>query len=69
MTVDITVRDSAFVAGTPRVWADVALRAAGLAPPFDLYPDGKRFLVAAPADRSAQPPLTVVLNWQAGLKP
>jgi hypothetical protein len=30
--------------------------------------DGKRFLFPVPADRTAQTPFTVVLNWQAGLK-
>ena len=30
--------------------------------------DGKRFLFPVPADQTAQPPFTVVLNWQAGLK-
>jgi eukaryotic-like serine/threonine-protein kinase len=36
---------------------------------WDASADGKRFLMAAPdASTSAQPPFTVVLNWQAGLK-
>ncbi|HSR06852.1 MAG TPA: hypothetical protein VLM42_06865, partial [Bryobacteraceae bacterium] len=47
-------------------------------PLFDLDPtavnfepsrDGQRFLVNVPAGgQAASPPLTVVLNWQAGLK-
>ena len=35
---------------------------------WDVAADGKRFLLAAPAQQSAQTPFTVVLNWQAGLK-
>ena len=39
---------------------------------WDVFPDGKRFLMAAPsaasASAAAQPPFTVVLNWQAELK-
>jgi serine/threonine protein kinase/Tol biopolymer transport system component len=37
---------------------------------WDVSADGKRFLMAAPSGASAavQPPFTVVLNWQAGLK-
>jgi len=37
---------------------------------FDVSPDGKRFLMAAPTSTSASPPpkFTVVLNWQAALK-
>ena len=30
--------------------------------------DGKRFLFLAPVEQTRQAPLTVVLNWQAGLK-
>ena len=30
--------------------------------------DGKRFLVQASAMDAAQPPITVITNWQAGLK-
>ncbi len=37
---------------------------------WDISPDGKRFLMVAPAPSglSAQPKFTVVLNWQASLK-
>jgi eukaryotic-like serine/threonine-protein kinase len=37
---------------------------------WDVTPDGKRFLMAAPTDTGAasQSPITVVLNWQAELK-
>jgi len=37
---------------------------------FDVSPDGKRFLMAAPTSTSASTPpkFTVVLNWQAALK-
>jgi eukaryotic-like serine/threonine-protein kinase len=37
---------------------------------WDVAPDGKRFLVESSADqrKTAPSPITVVLNWQAGLK-
>jgi hypothetical protein len=35
---------------------------------WDLSPDGKRFLFAAPPGGTRTIPFTVVLNWQAGLK-
>jgi Tol biopolymer transport system component len=35
--------------------------------PYDVTPDGQRFLVSAPPD-SASAPIIVVLNWAAGLK-
>jgi eukaryotic-like serine/threonine-protein kinase len=35
---------------------------------WDVSPDGKRFLMPAPAAARGASPFTVVLNWQAGLK-
>jgi hypothetical protein len=36
---------------------------------WDVSPDGKKFLLPIPvAANTTAPPLTVVLNWQAGLK-
>jgi hypothetical protein len=31
-------------------------------------PDGKRFLIDSVAEETVQAPITVVLNWTAGLK-
>lgn len=36
------------------------------APSYDVAPDGKRFLVRAVREQSADPPLVLVTNWQAG---
>jgi len=35
---------------------------------WDVSADGKRFLVPVPVTESAQTPITVLLNWQSGLK-
>jgi Tol biopolymer transport system component len=35
---------------------------------FDVSPDAKRFLVVAPLEQAAKPPMTVVVNWHAGVK-
>jgi hypothetical protein len=35
---------------------------------YDVTADGKRFLVATTAAGASAPPLTVVVNWTAGLK-
>jgi hypothetical protein len=36
---------------------------------WDVTADGKRFLAGVPlAQQTAQTPITVVLNWEAGLK-
>ena len=34
---------------------------------FDVTADGQRFIFAEPGEKQATLPLTVVLNWQAGL--
>jgi len=34
---------------------------------FDVHPDGRRFVVQVPV-ADVQPPITVILNWQALLK-
>ena len=63
-----------FEAGAPKALVDP--RIAPAANPalyfrYDVTADGKRFLVdtiPAATDSSTPAPITVVLNWQAGLK-
>jgi WD40 repeat protein len=50
MTVSYTVQGDTFVAGTPRVWIE-SLGGTN----WDLAPDGKRVLVAAPAETQKAP--------------
>lgn len=35
---------------------------------FDVAPDGQRFLVNVPLEEATVTPITVVMNWIAGLK-
>jgi dipeptidyl aminopeptidase/acylaminoacyl peptidase len=35
---------------------------------FDVSPDGKRFLVSTPVEKSPESPIRVILNWEAALK-
>ena len=50
--------------GVPKaLFSAPAAAAAG----YDVSKDG-RFLIPVESQESASPPLTVVLNWQAGLK-
>ena len=58
-----------FEFGSPKALFDYS-GAASLAgtSPFDVSPDGKRFLLLDSADAAATPTLHVVLNWHAGLK-
>ena len=64
MTVDVSANGAVFQAGIPKQL---------FAPPqslgWDVTGDGKRFLMmVAAGQQNAQTPITVVLNWQAGLK-
>jgi len=55
-----------FQAGTPKQLFQAPAQPGR--PNGDITADGRRFLFPVPADPAAQPPFTVVLNWQAGLK-
>jgi eukaryotic-like serine/threonine-protein kinase len=55
-----------FQAGTPKLLFQSPAQPGR--PTGDITADGRRFLFPVPADPAAQPPFTVVLNWQAGLK-
>ncbi|HEV8232345.1 MAG TPA: hypothetical protein VGQ75_08345, partial [Thermoanaerobaculia bacterium] len=35
---------------------------------FDVSPDGSRFLVTTPLDKSPESPIRVIVNWDAALK-
>jgi Tol biopolymer transport system component len=48
-------------------WGRFALPA-GAAYPYDVTPDGQRFLVMAPPDAMSSQPITVVLNWSSALR-
>jgi Tol biopolymer transport system component/tRNA A-37 threonylcarbamoyl transferase component Bud32 len=64
MAVDVKANGAAFEAGVPRQLFETASGNG-----WDVTPDGKNFLVAAPqAQQSNQAPITVVLNWPAQLK-
>ena len=66
MAVDIDT-SKGFQAGTPRrMFASPVVAAPTVR--WDVSPDGKRFLFAAPPSATHVIPFTVVLNWAAGLK-
>jgi eukaryotic-like serine/threonine-protein kinase len=66
MAVDIDT-SKGFQAGTPRRMFAAPV-VVGPTTRWDLSPDGKRFLFAAPPNTGRVAPFTVVLNWAAGLK-
>jgi serine/threonine-protein kinase len=67
MVTDYTVKGDSFAAGKPRVWFAKQLANTGLGMNFDLAPDGRRFIVAMPAEgpepRETQGHLTLVVNF------
>ena len=68
MAVDVAVRDSAFVSGTPRVWANLTLRQPFSILSFDVHPDGKRVAMFPAETADAVPEsgsihVTVLLNF------
>jgi hypothetical protein len=40
----------------------------GLRAQFDLAADGQRLLLNVPLEQTTESPITIVLNWTAGLK-
>jgi eukaryotic-like serine/threonine-protein kinase len=65
MSVAVTLSPT-FQAGTPKLLFQAPAQPGR--PNGDITGDGRRFLFPVPADPAAQPPFTVVVNWEAGLK-
>jgi WD40 repeat protein len=72
MVVNYTVSGESFVASTPRVWSQTPLASLGIAPNFDLAPDGERMAVLLPAEVPEPPDslshATLMLNFFAELR-
>jgi Tol biopolymer transport system component len=68
MAAAVTARDTAFDVGTvERLFALRLPATQGLF--YDVSPDGRRFLVNMPPEVTTAPaPITVVVNWTAGLR-
>jgi Tol biopolymer transport system component len=66
MAVKINTAGGKFQASVPQPLFDVHM-AAGLGPNFDVSKEG-RFLIPTEVGEASHEPMTVVLNWQAGLK-
>jgi eukaryotic-like serine/threonine-protein kinase len=69
MAVDVNEGDSTITFGSPKPLFET--RAVPAAPGSSLYApsrDGQRFLLITPVEESSPSPLTVVVNWTAGLK-
>ena len=65
--VDVTTTSSSVSLGTPHSLFQAALQPAANGP-FDVYRDGKQFLLNESAAQEGDTPLTLVTNWLAELK-
>jgi serine/threonine-protein kinase len=67
MVASYAIRDGKFISEKPRAWSGRTLANVGLAPNFDLAPDGKRVValmrVESPEQREAQSHVSVVVNF------
>jgi hypothetical protein len=68
MAVEIRTNGGAIQPGVSKTLFPVRLAQPGVAGfPYDVGKDG-RFLIPTPVEQSASVPITVVVNWTAGLK-
>ncbi|MHB8653153.1 MAG: protein kinase domain-containing protein [Terriglobia bacterium] len=69
MEAAVMPKGTAVEVGIPRQVLRARFSAAGsYSRPYDVAPDGKRFLVLTSEETSSTTPLTLVTNWTAGLK-
>ena len=57
-----------FTAGPPRPLFEFRPSGPLITPYYSVAPDGQRFLVSTIVDTAPGAPLTVVLNWTAGIQ-
>ncbi|MFN2456550.1 MAG: TolB family protein, partial [Pyrinomonadaceae bacterium] len=68
MAVDVKEDANKFEAGSPRALFETRVFVGfGFISGYQVSRDGQRFLVNTPLEESAPSPLTVILNWTAGI--
>jgi Tol biopolymer transport system component len=65
MAVRCRTDGEVFQSDTPALLFETAAVAAG---GFDVTRDGQRFVLSEPSEQERSQPMTVIVNWQAGLK-
>ena len=69
MAADVRIAGTSFQSDPPRELFPIVPMGFHATSPYDVTPDGQRFLVLETTVRvEEREPLTVVVNWQAGLK-
>jgi Tol biopolymer transport system component len=67
MSAEVNGQGSTFAVGAVTPLFKIERRP-GQRYPYDVSPDGQRFLVNAPVEQPESPPITVVVNWKAALR-
>ena len=68
MAVDVSTGGRTFHAGIPKMLFDTRMSLPFYWTSYDVSADGRRFLIPLPLQQESSLPMTVVLNWMAGLK-
>jgi Tol biopolymer transport system component/predicted Ser/Thr protein kinase len=68
MAVSVKLGADSIEASAPRELFTLPVFSNGLDAPYDVAPDGQRFLVRAAPQQQAAQPLTLIVNWPALLK-
>jgi len=68
MSVSLKLGTDSVEPSTPRELFPVPAIEDGLSSPYDVVPDGQRFLVRATPQQQAPQALSVIVNWPALLK-
>ena len=68
MSVPVRTLSASLEFGTPGPLFALPVTGSGILAsyPYDVMSDGQRFLAPAPAGDAESPPMTVMINWQAG---
>jgi Tol biopolymer transport system component len=67
MTVAVTLTGTTIETGIPKTLFQTAISVALGQDQYDVTADGQKFLLLQPAEQATVPPITVVVNWLAGL--
>lgn len=67
MAVELSYDSTGITAAPPR--PIVTVEVGGPRSFYDVTPDGQRFLVNSVLDRTAAPPITLIVNWPSLLDP
>jgi dipeptidyl aminopeptidase/acylaminoacyl peptidase len=68
MSAEVNGQGPTFAVGAVTPLFKMETRAGGQRYPYDVSPDGQRFLVNTSVEQPESPPITVVVNWTAALR-